>query len=371
MFRVTTFAFCAVSILAMSPPAVAEKVALRAANGRFLRAIGDGSLRAEGFVPSDKECFELVSHGQREVTLRGPGGRYLVPDPHDGHTPRLGAAGTQPAGRETFELVPVEAGRFALRPHGSGPLLVFAPAVQGKAGPKKPADPELRETVEIYRIGDLPATLKTALPIVIRGLAAKELMGKQYDKTQKREIVKYVELPAPTFQDPKRTKRHQVLGITAEYRILAQLDGQADIRIPAMSLLANYADGGPGLILLAVDAGLPIRGQVECQVPDVAGASTGYRMTVQLSAVAEVVTRHAGNDVTFDPPTVCDLHVSVSRLAFSNDLLETVRRQIRLVINHELAHNEGRIRESANRAVQKAMSSREIRIPLIGYSRLF
>jgi hypothetical protein len=106
---------------------------------------------------------------------------------------------------------------------------------------------------------------------------------------------------------------------------------------------------------------------VQGKVADVASASTGYRITVQLSAVAEVAVRHAGNDVTFGPPTVSDLQLSVSRMDFSNDLLEAVRREIRRVVNRELAHNEGRIRESANRALQKAMSTREVRIPLLGF----
>ena len=37
---------CLILILALSPPAIAEKVALRAANGRFLYATDDGTLRA-------------------------------------------------------------------------------------------------------------------------------------------------------------------------------------------------------------------------------------------------------------------------------------------------------------------------------------
>ncbi|MGO9112720.1 MAG: fascin domain-containing protein [Thermoguttaceae bacterium] len=370
MFRTAMLSICAGLILATASVAVAENVALRAANGRFLRMADDGTIRAESFIPSDKETFELVLRGQRDVILKGLGGRYLMPDAVDGHTPRLGAAGTQPTDRETFELVPVGASRFALRPHGSNALLVFTPAVEHPARPKTPSDPARRETVEIYRIGELPAILKTALPAVIRTLATEELSGKQYDKTQKHKTEKYIDLPAPTLKDPTRMKRHQVIGITEEYRIQAQLDGQADIRIPAMSFLANYADGGPGLILLAVDASLPVRGRVQCKVRDVASASTGYQMTVQLSAVAEVTVRHTGNDVTFGPPTVSDLHVSVSRLEFSNDLLEAVRREIRHLLNHELARNEGRIRESANHALQKAISSREVRIPLIGYLRL-
>ena len=142
-------------------------------------------------------------------------------------------------------------------------------------------------------------------------------------------------MPAPTLEDPKRTKRHKVIGITEEYGVQAQLDGQANIRIPAMSFLANYADGGPGLILLAVHANLPVRGRVQGKVPDVASVSTGYRMTVQLSAVAEVAARHTGNDVTFDPPEIRDLHVSISRLEFSNDLLEAGHRQVRRIVNHD------------------------------------
>ncbi len=225
--------------------------------------------------------------------------------------------------------------------------------------------------MEIYRLRELPAILQTALPAVVRALATEELAGKKYDQTQKHETEKYLDLPAPTLKDPKRMKRHKVIGITEEYRIQAELDGQADIRIPAMSLLANYADGGPGMILLAVDASLPVRGRVQGKLSGVASASIGYQMTVQLSAVAEVVARHVGNDVQFDPPTVSDLHISLSRLELSNDLLEAVRRQIRQLINYELARNEARIRENANRALQKAMSSREVRIPLLGYLRLF
>ncbi len=80
--------------------------------------------------------------------------------------------------------------------------------------------------------------------------------------------------------------------------------------------------------------------------------------------------QRAGGDITFSPPTVLDLHVSFSRLDLSNDLLRAVRRQIRDVANHELRHNEERIRQQANHALQKAMSSREVRIPLLGYLEL-
>jgi hypothetical protein len=138
-----------------------------------------------------------------------------------------------------------------------------------------------------------------------------------------------------------------------------------------MVLLANYADGGPGLILLAVDATLPVRGQVEGKLGDLAGGGTGYHLMVKLSAVAEVVAEHKGNNIKFDPPKVSDLNMSVTRLDLSNDILEAVRRQIRRVINRELEHNRDRIRESADRALQKAMSSRDVSIPLLGCLKLF
>ena len=87
-----------------------------------------------------------------------------------------------------------------------------------------------------------------------------------------------------------------------------------------MLLLASRDEGGPGVILLSVDARLPVRGHVQYKLPDVASASTGYRAEVQLSAVAEVRVQRDGGDVKFSPPTVLDLHVSFSRLDLSNDL---------------------------------------------------
>ena len=224
--------------------------------------------------------------------------------------------------------------------------------------------------MEIYRVRELPAILQTALPAALHALAAEELTGKQYDKTQTHKTEKYVDLPDPTLKDLKRTKRHKVIAVTEQYRVQAQLDGEADVRIPAMLYLGSYAKGGPGVILLAVDARLPVRGHVQYKMPDVASASTGYRAEIQLSAVAEVRVQRSGGDVKFSPPAVLDLHVSFSRMDFSNDLLKAVRREIKHLVNHELRRNEERIRQQANHALQKAMSSRDVRIPLLGYLEL-
>ena len=207
----------------------------------------------------------------------------------------------------------------------------------------------------------------TAVSVTVQALAAKELTGKQYDQTRTHETNKYVELPAPTLKDPKRTKRVQVLGLTEEYRVQARLDGQPDIRIPHMLRLVNYADGGLGMVLVALDASLPVTGHVQGRVPNVASASTGYRAAIQLYAVVEVLVRRSGNDVTFGPYTVPELRVYVSRLNFSNDLLDAGHRLVRRFINYELDRNEDRLRRSANESLEKAISSQEVRIPLLGY----
>jgi signal transduction histidine kinase len=221
--------------------------------------------------------------------------------------------------------------------------------------------------VEIYRTRELPAILQTALPAVVRGLAAKELAGKEYDKTRKHKVEKFIDLPDPTLKDLTRMKRHQVVGLTEEYRVQAKLDGQADIRLPAMPLLTSCAEGGSGLMLFAVEASLPVQGRVQYQVPEAASASTGYHTTVWLAAVAEVPLERSGKDVTVGLPTLLDFRVSLVHLKLSNDLLDVARRQIERYVNHELRQNDEKIREQANRAIKKAISSHEVRLPLLGY----
>jgi hypothetical protein len=366
MSRRTVVLLMVLPLFVALPARANEKVALRAVNGRFLRVSDDGVLRAVSFLPTDKETFELVSRGKQEIALKGPGGRYLVPDARDSRALRLGAALTEPGDRETFRLVPAGVDRFALYPHGSGALPGVDAAAARPPQSKTPAGPP-REAVEIYRVRPLPAVLHTALSATTQALAAKELAGKPYDKTRTHQTKKYVELPDPTLKDLTRMKRHQVIGVTEEYRVQAQLDGEADIRFPAMLFLASYAEDGPSVILLAVDASLPVRGHVQYQVHDVVSASTGYRATIQLSAVAEARLQRSGGDVALGPCTVLDLHASLSRLDFSNDLLDAVRRQIKDFINHELGRNEERLRQSANQSLQKAISSHAVRIPLFGY----
>ncbi len=358
------------ALLAMLPAATPEKVLLRTAGGRFLRPVEDGTLRADSYLPGDKETFALLSRGKERIALKAPGGQWLVPDARDDGTLHLGDAAADAGQRETFQLVPAGTNRFAFRGQGSSSLLVFDPADSRPPDPKTPAGAAPRQMLEIFRVRELPAILQTALPAALHALAAEELSGKQYDKTQTHKSEKYLDLPDPTLKDPKRTKRHKMMSVSEQYRIQAVLDGKADVRLPGMMLLANYPAGGAGLILLAVDARLPVRGHVQYKVPEVVSASTGYRAEIQLSAVAEVRVERSGGDVTLSPPTVLDLQVSFSRLDLSNDLLKAVRRQIKDLVNRELRHNEARIRQQANQALQKAMSSRDVRIPLLGYLKI-
>jgi hypothetical protein len=354
-------------LLAARPALAAEKVALQAASGRFLRAGDDGTLRATSVLVGDRETFELESRGKDEIVLTAASGRAVVLDARD-RTLRLGLPALASGQEQTFQLVSAGAARFALRPHGTNALVVFDPSDKRPAGaPMTPVGPLPRETVEIFRVRPLPALLENTLSNIVSALAEQELAGKQYDQTRTEHTKKQIELPAPTLKDPKRKTKVQVLAMTEEYRLQAKLDGMPEIRIPAMLYLAAYTDGGPGVVLVAVDAKLPVSGHVQAKIHDVGSVGTSYRAAIALSAVAAVEVRRSGGDVTLGPCTVTDLHVSFARLDLSNDLLEAAHRPIRNFINRELHRNEERLRQSANQSLQKAISSREVKIPLLGY----
>ncbi|MGD0898907.1 MAG: hypothetical protein ABR915_13800, partial [Thermoguttaceae bacterium] len=186
MFRGGILALSAILLLG-SPSGAAEKVVLRSADGRFLRATEDGTLKAGALVPGEQETFEIVSREKEQVAVKAPGGRRLVLDPG--------------------------------------------------------------QTIELYDPRPLPAMLQIAVTAALGGLAAEELAGKSYDKTRTHRTQKHVDLPAFTLKDPLRMKRHTVLSVVEESRVQAQLDGQPDIRIPTMLFLAGRGVGARGLIL--------------------------------------------------------------------------------------------------------------------------
>ena len=346
-----------------TPSAQADDVAIRAANGRFVHVGKDGVLRAEAFLPATSEAFEIVAYGKQEIALKSHDGRYVVADGKDPRLLRLAAVGFNPGGLERFQILPAVGNHFSLREHGLGVVPIF---VRGEKGSAKPQAAD--EVVEIYRVKPLPDFLQSAVSVTVQALAAKEVAGKEYDQTRTEQTKKSIDVPDPTFKDLKRTKKVQVLATSEEYRVQAHLDGDADIRIPTMLYLGNYADGGPGMILVAIDAKLPITGHVSCKVPNVATASTGYRAKIQLAAVVAVVVQRSGNDITFGPYTVSDLHVSFASLDLSNDLLEVASAADQKVHQSRTrSRNEDRLCQSANRSLEKAMSSRAVRLPLLAY----
>jgi hypothetical protein len=368
----------------------AETIVLRTADGRFLRATDGHTLRAEAFIPGEKETFELVSRGERQVAVKAPDGRWLAPDPRDGRTACLTAAWSEPNSWTTFELVSADENRVAFRSLAFGKMLVLDPAASRTATETAKGDspifadhasmvpeksgqsPKLApaETIELYCPHPLPAILQTAVPTVVNRLADEELSGKQYDKSWRQKTEKFIKVPDPTLKYPLRLKRQQVLAVVEESRVQAQLDGKTDLRIPAMLFLSGRTESQRGLILLAVEARVPVRGRVQYEMLNVARGSTNYFTTIHLSAAAEIPVRESGGDVTFSPPRVRKLDVSLSGLKLSNDVLHAARGPIERTINGELRRNEARIRQQANKSLEKAISSREVRIPLLGFLKL-
>jgi len=312
----------------------------------------------------------LISQGKGQVALKASDGRWLVPDARDGRTPRLTTAWSEPSDGETFALVPAGENRFAFQSHASGRLLVLDPAAGRPAEAAASDGPSGAETIEVYYTHQLPTVLETAIPAAINRLAEEELADKQYDKSFRHITEKYIKLPDPTLKNPLRLKRHRVYAVVEESRVQAQLDGETDIRLPALLLLTGPNKSKQGLIFLAVDARLPVRGLVQYKILNVGSGSTKYYTTIQLSAVAEIRVRQSGGDVTLSPPVVKNVHVSLSGLKLSNDLLHSARGPIERTINGELRRNNERICQEADKALKKAISSRDVRIPMLGYLKL-
>jgi hypothetical protein len=362
---------CLLSVQAIAAPAdtLPENIVLRSSNGRFVGVREDGVLSAAAYLPTERESFELITRADQKIALR-QAGHAVVPDAKDARLLRLNAVGAISGDRENFQLVPIEAKRFSLRLPNSNLMPIFRPESLPLDGAKPPAKAVPAEALEVYRLRPLPDLLQTMVSVTVQGLAVKELAGKQYDQTRTEQTKKYIDLPEPTLKDPKHMKRVQVLATSEEYRVQAQVDGNTDIQIPKMLYLRNYAEGGAGAMLVAIRAEVPLTGHVQCKLPNVVTASTGYRATIDFSAVVEVRVDRSGGDVALGPYKVTDMHVSFAKLDLSNDLLRAARHPIKQFINRELRRNEDKIRQSANRALEKAMSSREVRVPMLGYMGL-
>jgi hypothetical protein len=340
-----------------------EKVAIRTADGRFLRAAVDGTVRPDRLLPGDEEQFELRPGAAGHVSLKAANGRFLTAVDYDARRLRADSPRSAPADRETFQVVPVDGNRVALKARGYRDFLVFS-AARGTLQPS--ADkPRPEEIVEIFRTGEIPEAMCTALAGLVRGIVAEELNGKPYDKVRSRKVERFVELPAPSLHDLRRTRSHRVLSMIEEYHVKAELDGQPEIQIARMPTLKGYRDSAVSLLMFSVKASVPAKGHVSYKIPGAVSVSTGFRATARLSLVGEVRTVKSGDRLSFSSPELRDARVELQGLHLSNDLLNAAREPIEDIVNHELRHNQERIRQQANKSLAKAMKSREFHNPLL------
>lgn len=344
-----------------------ERVALRTHSGRFLRAAEDGTVRADRLFPAQQETFLLLPLEDEHVALKAHDGRLLAAEGRHARTLRADSPRVEPDDRETFLWVPEGENRVALKARNYRDFVVFDGRGPKPSQPEQSSQPGPAETVEIYHAGQIPPVLRSTLAIAIRGLVTAELTDKQYDKTRTQKKVKYIELPAPTWRDPGRKKRHRVLSMTEEFHVQAKLDGTPVIRILEMPYLKGYRDGQPGLLMFVVRAEFPVRGRVRYRIPGTLSASTGFATNVELAMVGEVRMNRSDQELSFGPPDLLSLHVGMRRLRLSNDLLDAVHRQVRNLINHELGRQQDRIRQQANRSLEKALKSRQLSHPLVRY----
>jgi hypothetical protein len=295
------------AVLLWSPTVGAEQVAVRVADGRFLRAGTSGTLRPGGLVPGPQETFELVARDKDRTTVRNSSGRLLT----------------------------------------------------------------TADKVEVYRVAELPGTLQSALAAGARGLLMQEVAGKEYDKVTSELKEKYIELPAPTFRDPRATKRHRILTVREETHLTAALDGPPELRVTAMPYLKGFDQAaGRGILMFAGEASLPVRGRVKYEVPGAIAAATGFRATVFVRVVGEIQAEKKDDEVSLGVPQLREVCVELRSLDIGNDLLHLARGQVRDAINREVEKNRQRIHDQANEALRKAVEPRQFRNPLLRFVEL-
>lgn len=344
-----------------------QQVVIRVSGGRFLKAAADGSLRAERFVPTEEERFELEPRAEGHISLKAPSGRFLVAEDREARRLRADSPRAEPGDRESFCITAIEGNRVALRARGYRSFVVFTPEDTAPKAAGLSDKPGPAETAEIFYVTAMPNPIRNALSTALQGLASEELHAKQYDKTQSRKIERFIDLPAPTLGDLRRTRTHRILSLVEEYRVQARLDGPLEVEITQMPLLKGYMDQGVGLLMFAVRARVPCAGRVSYRIPGALSASTGFRTVARLAMVGEVRMHKWGDRLWLSSPELREVHIELDRLQLSNDLLDLAREPIERLVNQELARNHERIRQQANRALAKAVQSRQFQHPLLRY----
>ncbi len=370
-------------LLAVATAVAGETVVLRTGDGEFLRVDSQGVLLPGGLLPEPEVTFDIETSEEGGLTLRAADGRRLEFAPSSPMLVRAEEAGDN-ARPTCLRLVPSAGGGFVFGTSGpprlreedrstfSASRLSAKRVFRPKNGPvpSQPVngcngEPEPEPQAAIYHTGDMPVEMRTALTEVLTGLASAELSDRPYDKTKVRPKRKYVKLPAPTLKDPGRTRRHKVLAYTEEQRVRAALDGPLELAIHRMPYLKRYGDPASKLLLFSVEATVPVRGLVQYKIRDRLSATAKYRAVVHLRAVGELGVRKTGGSVAFDVPRLRELRVDLKSLDLSNDVLAAMRGTIRRVLNDELADRRAVITEKANKALAKAVKTREFSHPAL------
>ncbi len=347
--------------------AAEETVALRTPGGRFLGVEPGGRVTASRFVPGDRETFERHILDGGRIALKTQGGPFLAAAGPQGQVFALAREGADPGPPESFTLVPGEGGRAGLR-NASGRFMHFGDTAGAARGPSpSPDKPGPGELADLFRVGDVPAAIQTALGAAAGALVMGELDGKGFAQTRSRLEETYVDLPAPTLKDLRRTRRHRLWTVREEYGIRARLDGQPRIRVLRMPYLRPAAGDGARLLMFAAAAEVPVAGRVSYQAGDSVRAAVNFGALVALDVSGQLRVDKAEGRVTIHAPEVLDLQVQVRKLEISNDVLNAVRRPIADAINHEVGRQHDRILEQANKSVAKAFDGKEIRHPLLEY----
>ena len=343
-----------------------QKVVLRTSSGRYLRTEPDGSLRAKRWFPAEEETFQLVARDAGGVSLQDFRGRWLRLAGAAGRTLRAVAGPTGQAllVNETGE------GRVTLQLAGAGRPLSFdvgSPLKSVGKPAEKPVPEKGRseQTLEIYDTSEIPASLRSALASLVRGLLVEELHGKEYDKltTHKHEA----SIDLPTLRDLRQEKRHRLLSYEEQYQIKARLDGTPQIEILHMPYLENHVDRGSGRLIFVVRASLPVSGGVHYAIPKAVATSTGFHFIAHVALTGEICSGPSQASKMLGTPEIVEIHINVGKVEISNDLLNLGRKLIEDLINHELRRNEDRLRQQANDAIRKAFDSAQLHNPLLKF----
>jgi hypothetical protein len=350
-----------------------QKVVMRTSSGRYLRTEPDGSLRAQRWFPAEEETFQLVARDGGGVSLKDFRDRWLLLAGPAGRTLRAAAA---PAG-QTLLISGTGKGQATLQVPGAGRPLALdvgpTPKSRAKAAEEpaeKPASEKGRpeQTLEIYDANEVPASLRSTLASLVRGLVVEELRGKEYDKltTDKREA----SIDLPTLRDPRQEKRHRLLSYEEQYQIKARLDGTPEIEILHMPYLENRVQRGSGRLIFVVRASLPVSGGVRYAIPKALAASTRFHFIAHVALAGEICSGLSQAPKFLSTPEIVEIHISLGKLEISNDLLNLGRKLIEDLVNHELHRNEDRLRQQANDAIRKAFDSAQLHNPLLKFLRL-